>query len=212
MISTDKAVRPTSVMGASKRIAEMMVNLLSEDSLTKFVTVRFGNVLGSDGSVVELFTRQIESGGPVTVTDPRVTRYFMTIREATLLVMIAGAIGSNGKLMVLRMGEQVRILDLAKDMITLAGLMPHEDIEIRYIGLRPGEKLYEELFIEDEGMLSSAHPKIMVAETAGPGYGTLMSDIEELHGFALQVRRDEIVDKIRQMVPSYTPMRQTLSK
>jgi FlaA1/EpsC-like NDP-sugar epimerase len=175
------------------------------------VTVRFGNVLGSDGSVVELFTRQIEDGGPVTVTDPRVTRYFMTIREATLLVMMAGAIGSNGRLMVLKMGEQVKIVDLAKDMITLAGLMPNEDVRIEYIGLRPGEKLYEELFIEDEGMLPSAHPKIMIAETAGPPDGKLLSDIEELHELALQVRRDDIVDKIRRMVPSYTPARKTLS-
>lgn len=211
MISTDKAVRPTSVMGASKRIAEMMVNRLAKNSPTKFVTVRFGNVLGSDGSVVELFTRQIENGGPVTVTDPRVTRYFMTIREATLLVMMAGAIGSNGRLMVLKMGEQVKIVDLAKDMITLAGLMPNEDIEVKYIGLRPGEKLYEELFIEDEGILPSAHPKIMIAETAASPNGALLSEIEELHELAIQVRRDEIVEKIKQLVPSYTPARQPLS-
>ncbi len=211
MISTDKAVRPTSVMGATKRIAEMMVNLLAENGNTKFVTVRFGNVLGSDGSVVELFTRQIEDGGPVTVTDPRVTRYFMTISEATLLVMMAGAIGSNGRLMVLKMGEQVKIVDLAKDMITLAGYRPNEEIEIQYVGLRPGEKLYEELFVENEGMLPSAHPKIMIAETARPERSTLMADIDDLHDLAFQIRRDEIVDKIKQMVPSYTPMRQTLS-
>lgn len=210
MISTDKAVRPTSVMGATKRITEMMVNHLSLHSDTKFVTVRFGNVLGSDGSVVELFARQIENRGPVTVTDPRVTRYFMTIHEATLLVMMAGAIGSNGKLMVLKMGEQVKIVDLAKDMITLAGFMPNEDIKIKYIGLRPGEKLYEELFTEEEGVLRSAHPKIMIAESAGHGDGDLMAAIDELHDLALQVKRDEIVVKIRQMLPSYTPMRQTL--
>jgi FlaA1/EpsC-like NDP-sugar epimerase len=140
-----------------------------------------------------------------------VTRYFMTIREATLLVMMAGAIGSNGRLMVLKMGEQVKIVDLAKDMITLAGLMPNEDIEVEYIGLRPGEKLYEELFIEEEGILPSAHPKIMIAETAGSPDGDLLSEIEELHELAIQVRRDEIVEKIKQLVPSYTPARQTLS-
>jgi len=210
MISTDKAVRPTSVMGASKRISEMMVNAMAKNGDTKFVTVRFGNVLGSDGSVVELFTKQIETGGPITVTDPRVTRYFMTIREATLLVMMAGAIGSNSQLMVLRMGEQVKIVDLAKDMITLAGLAPNEDIEIQYIGLRPGEKLHEELFIEDEGMLPSMHPKIMIAQSIGVDGGKLMTEIEDLHSLAIQMRREDVVAKIKQIVPSFSPTRQTL--
>lgn len=210
MISTDKAVRPTSVMGASKRIAEMLISEISKGSTTKFVTVRFGNVLGSDGSVVELFTRQIERGGPVTVTDPRVTRYFMTIREATLLVMMAGSIGSNGQLMVLKMGEQVKIVDLAKDMITLAGLTPNEDIMIEFVGLRPGEKLYEELFIEEEGMLASAHPKITIARTVESESPNLFEDIEHLQGLASQIRRSEIVDKIKELVPSYTPTGQIL--
>ncbi|MBU2626450.1 MAG: polysaccharide biosynthesis protein [candidate division Zixibacteria bacterium] len=210
MISTDKAVRPTSVMGASKRIAEMMVNLLSKDGTTKFVTVRFGNVLGSDGSVVELFTNQIAKGGPVTVTDPRVMRYFMTIREATLLVMMASSIGSDSQLVVLKMGEQVKIVDLAKDMITLAGLTPNEDIQITYIGMRPGEKLHEELFIEDEGMLPSMHPKIMIAQTTGSENDRLLDDIEVLHGLALEMKREEVVDKIREIVPTFTPTRQPL--
>jgi FlaA1/EpsC-like NDP-sugar epimerase len=125
--------------------------------------------------------------------------------------MMAGAIGSNGRLMVLKMGEQVKIVDLAKDMITLAGLMPNEDIEVEYIGLRPGEKLYEELFVEDEGILPSAHPKIMIAETAASPNGALLSEIEELRELAIQVRRDEIVEKIKQLVPSYTPARQPLN-
>ncbi len=210
MISTDKAVRPTSVMGASKRIAEMLISEISKGSTTKFVTVRFGNVLGSDGSVVELFTRQIERGGPVTVTDPRVTRYFMTIREATLLVMMAGSIGTNGQLMVLKMGEQVNIVDLAKDMITLAGLTPNEDIMIEFVGLRPGEKLFEELFIEEEGMLLSAHPKITIARTVESESANLFADIEHLQGLASQIRRIEIVDKIKELVPSYTPTGQIL--
>ncbi len=210
MISTDKAVRPTSVMGATKRIAEMMVNAMSSEGNTKFVTVRFGNVLGSDGSVVEIFTRQIENGGPVTITDPRMTRYFMTIREATLLVMMAGAIGSNGKLMVLKMGEQVKIVELAKDMITLAGFTPSEDIEIEYTGLRPGEKLHEELFIDSEGMLPSIHPKIMIAQTTGPENDNLMTEIDELHALALDTRRVDVVDKIGRIVPSFTPNRQIL--
>jgi len=205
MISTDKAVRPTSIMGASKRIAEMLISEIARGSSTKFVTVRFGNVLGSDGSVVELFTKQIQRGGPVTVTDPRVTRYFMTIREATLLVMMAGSYGTNGQLMVLKMGEQVKIVDLAKDMITLAGLTPNEDVMIEFIGLRPGEKLYEELFIEEEGMLPSAHPKITIARTVESKSPDLITDIEHLQGLANQVRRSEIVDKIRVLVPSYTP-------
>ncbi len=210
MISTDKAVRPTSVMGATKRIAEMMVNAMSNEGDTKFVTVRFGNVLGSDGSVVEIFARQIENGGPVTITDPRMTRYFMTIREATLLVMMAGAIGTNGKLMVLKMGEQVKIVELAKDMITLAGFTPNEDIEIEYMGLRPGEKLHEELFIESEGMLPSIHPKIMIAQTTGSDNDTLMNEIDELYALALDTRQTEVIDKICKIVPSFTPNRQML--
>jgi FlaA1/EpsC-like NDP-sugar epimerase len=209
MISTDKAVRPTSVMGATKRISEMVVNALAVESDTKMVTVRFGNVLGSDGSVVELFTRQIERGGPVTVTDPRVTRYFMTIREATLLVMMAGAIGANGQIMVLRMGEQVKILELAKDMITLAGFVPNEDIAIEYIGLRPGEKLQEELFDQGEGNLPSKHPQIMIAKTSGT-HEQILDGIDELNELAVGARKEDIVAKIQQIVPSFTPKREMM--
>lgn len=210
MISTDKAVRPSSVMGASKRIAEMLVTSLSRTSDTKFVTVRFGNVLGSHGSVVELFTYQIEHSGPVTVTHPQVTRYFMTIKEATLLVMMAGAIGRNGQLMVLKMGEQVKIVDLARDMITLAGLVPDVDVPIEFVGLRPGEKLHEELFVEEEGILPSLHPKIMIATSIGSDDPELATKIDRLKLLASEVRRQEVIEGIRDIVPSFVPASQTL--
>ena len=164
MISTDKAVNPTNVMGASKRIAEIYAQAANENSITKFVTTRFGNVLGSNGSVIPLFQRQIEQGGPITLTDERITRFFMTIPEACQLVLEAGSMGEGGEIFVFDMGESVKIIDLAKKMIKLSGLEIGKDIEIKITGLRPGEKLYEELLAAEENTLPTHHPQILKAK------------------------------------------------
>jgi FlaA1/EpsC-like NDP-sugar epimerase len=164
MISTDKAVNPTSIMGVTKRIAELVVSAASNepDNRTNFVSVRFGNVLGSNGSVVPIFQAQIAAGGPVTVTDPEMRRYFMSIREAVQLVLQASTMGKGSEVFVLDMGEPLRILDLAHNMIHLAGLVPEEDIEIRFTGLRPGEKLFEEISMDSENILPTYHEKIRI--------------------------------------------------
>ena len=164
LISTDKAINPTNVMGASKRLAEILCNQLQNKNGTQFVTVRFGNVLGSSGSVIPLFKEQIEKGGPITVTDPEITRYFMAIPEAAQLVLQASLIGEGGDIFVLEMGEPIKILDLAKDMINLSGLQEGE-IDIKFTGLRLGEKLYEELLADDEKTKPTSHTKIRIANT-----------------------------------------------
>ncbi len=161
-ISTDKAVHPSSIMGVSKQIAERFVHAMSQVSSTCFTVVRFGNVLGSDGSVVPIFQDQIRRGGPITVTDPRMTRFFMTIPEASQLVLQAAAMGQGGEIFVLEMGEAVKIVDLARDLVRLSGL-PEDSIEICFTGIRPGEKLYEELYFDDEETLPTAHPKLRAA-------------------------------------------------
>ncbi|MEN3334558.1 MAG: hypothetical protein V7641_3923 [Blastocatellia bacterium] len=166
LISTDKAVRPTSIMGATKRIAELVVQDLNQRYATRFVAVRFGNVIGSAGSVIPIFCEQIRKGGPVTVTHPEMMRYFMTIPEASQLVLQAGAMGDGGEIFVLDMGQPVRILDLAKDLISLSGLRPHEDIDIVFSGIRPGEKLFEELEINEECLAKTRHPKIFIGKLA----------------------------------------------
>ena len=184
MVSTDKAVNPTNVMGASKRAAEIFVQGLSHHSKTNFTTVRFGNVLGSNGSVIPLFMEQIKKGGPLTVTHPDVIRYFMTIPEAAQLVLQAGCVGSGGEIFVLDMGEPVRIVDLAEELILLSGMTPHKDIEIVFTGLRPGEKLYEELLIEGEGIKPTRHSKIKVLSCNDSELETVISCIDSLLEYA----------------------------
>ncbi len=203
MISTDKAVNPTSIMGSSKRIAEMYIQDLSRTSKTHFVTVRFGNVLGSDGSVVPIFKKQIAEGGPVTITHPKMKRYFMTIPEASQLVLQAATMGKGGEIFVLDMGEPVKIEDLARDLITLSGFKPGEDIEITYTNPRPGEKLFEELSIEGEDMQRTRHPKISIWKNIPMDRDKLRAGITELATMAQTQNYDEIVGKIKELVPEY---------
>jgi FlaA1/EpsC-like NDP-sugar epimerase len=205
MISTDKAVNPTSIMGSSKRIAEMYVQDLSRTSKTQFVTVRFGNVLASEGSVVPIFKKQIAEGGPVTVTDPEMKRYFMTIPEASQLVLQAATMGKGGEIFVLDMGEPVKIVDLANMLITLSGFRPDEDIEIVFTGPRPGEKLFEELRIEGEGMQRTRHPKIGIWKNIPMDRDKLRTGIDALLAIVSQGDASAVADKIKQLVPEYTP-------
>ena len=202
MISTDKAVNPTSVMGCCKRVAEMLVQLIADEFDTQFSTVRFGNVLNSAGSVVPVFREQILQGGPITVTHPDIERYFMTIPEAARLVIQAGLLGEGGDVFVLDMGEPVRIADLARDMIRLSNLQEDRDIEIRYSGLRPGEKLYEELFTTHEELLTTAHPKIKSARITALGVDQADQVIEQLEG-VMHRPGDEIRVLLHQLVPEY---------
>jgi len=204
MISTDKAVNPTSIMGSSKRIAEMYIQDLSRTSKTHFVTVRFGNVLGSEGSVVPIFKKQIAEGGPVTVTDPEMKRYFMTIPEASQLVLEAAAMGKGGEIFVLDMGEPVMIVDLAKTLIQLSGFRPGEDIEIDFTGPRPGEKLFEELSIEGEDMQRTRHPKISIWKNIPMERDKLRAGINELVTIAEMQNRKQIIQKIKELIPEYT--------
>jgi len=203
MISTDKAVNPTSIMGSSKRIAEMYIQDLNRTSKTHFVTVRFGNVLGSDGSVVPIFKKQIAEGGPVTVTHPEMKRYFMTIPEASQLVLQAATMGKGGEIFVLDMGEPVKIVDLARELITLSGFRPGEDIEIVFTGPRTGEKLFEELRIEGEDMQRTTHPKISIWKNIPMDRDKLRAGINELAIIAKTQSHSEIVQKIKELVPEY---------
>jgi len=202
LISTDKAVNPTSVMGACKRVAELYVQSRARSASCRFVTVRFGNVLDSAGSVVQVFRQQIARGGPITVTDPRIQRYFMTIPEAARLVIQAGAIGKGGEILLLDMGDPVQIVDLAADMVRLSGLQVGRDIEIEFTGLRPGEKLFEELHARGEKHLPTPHPKIMVADHKRRDPAGVVAAIEHL----LQIANDHpemIIELLQQIVPEY---------
>lgn len=203
MISTDKAVNPTSVMGVSKRVAEMWVQSFSKTSSTKFITVRFGNVLGSAGSVIPIFEQQIASGGPVTVTHPEMTRYVMTIPEACQLVLQAGCMGKGGEIFILDMGEPVKILDIARDLIRLSGLSPDRDVEIRFTGIRPGEKLYEELFLGEETARKTRHPRIFVGQARVPEWIHIDRQVTELGELADGADASAICDKFKEIVPEY---------
>jgi len=202
-ISTDKAVNPTNVMGASKRIAEMYVQAHDKKSFTRFITTRFGNVLGSNGSVIPLFRKQIESGGPVTVTDTEVTRYFMTIPEAVSLVLEAGTMGQGGEIFIFDMGKSVKILDLAQKMILLSGLTLGKDIKIEFTGLRPGEKLYEELLADKENTLPTYHERIMIARVENRDAAAIESDINVFPLLLSDNNETEIVRKMKSIVPEF---------
>jgi FlaA1/EpsC-like NDP-sugar epimerase len=205
LVSTDKAVNPTSFMGASKKLAELFVQAFDKQSETRFVTVRFGNVLGSTGSVVPLFERQIREGGPVTITDPEVSRYFMTVQEAAQLILQAGAMGQGGEIFILDMGEPVRIIDLARELIDLTGLEAEKDIPIRYTGLRPGEKLYEELWSEDEKPQPTRHPKIMIARSAERDWEELEGSFREIELLTREMKRPDLTAAIRRLIHRFKP-------
>jgi len=203
MISTDKAVNPTNIMGASKRIAEMYTQSLDFISSTSFITTRFGNVLGSNGSAIPLFKKQIEQGGPITVTHPEITRYFMTIPEACQLVLEASAMGKGGEIFIFDMGKSIKVVDLAKNMIRLSGLEVGKDIQIKYIGLRPGEKLFEELLSSKENNLPTYHPKIMIAKIAHTDYHTVSEHISHFEKLIKSQNNLEVVRLMKGIIPEY---------
>lgn len=204
MISTDKAVNPTNIMGATKRICEMIIQTYNSRSRTEFVAVRFGNVLGSNGSVIPLFKRQIEQGGPVTVTHPDIIRYFMTIPEAVSLVLQAGAYAKGGEIFVLDMGEPVKIADLARNLILLSGHKPGEDIQIIYTGLRPGEKLYEEMLMHEEGLQDTENKLIHIGKPIKMDEDHFMMQLENLKDYVVQEPTD-IRNWVKEIVPTYHP-------
>jgi FlaA1/EpsC-like NDP-sugar epimerase len=203
MVSTDKAVNPTNVMGASKRIAEIYIQSLSKNSKTKYITTRFGNVLGSNGSVIPLFKKQIENGGPITVTHPDIRRYFMTIPEACQLVLEAGSTGKGGEVFVFDMGKSVKIKDLALQMIKLSGLEEGKDIQIVYSGLRPGEKLYEELLNDKENTLPTHHPQIMIAQVQEYSYQDVLPAVEKMQQGLNSESNTVLVAQMKKLVPEY---------
>ena len=205
MISSDKAVNPTNVMGATKKVCELLVHAQAKRSgaKTKFITTRFGNVLGSNGSVIPLFKKQIADGGPVTITHPDITRFFMTIPEACQLVLEAGFMGNGNEIFIFDMGKPIKILDIALNLIRLSGLLPYEDIEIKFTGLRPGEKLYEELFSESEEQLHTHNPKISIAKVADADYFYIMPKVSDLLIDIYSKSGTEVVEAMMDIVPGY---------
>jgi FlaA1/EpsC-like NDP-sugar epimerase len=205
MVSTDKAVNPTNVMGASKKACELLIHAYSKRSRirTQFITTRFGNVLGSNGSVIPVFRKQIAEGGPVTITHPDITRYFMTIPEACQLVLEAGFMGNGGQIYVFDMGEPIKVLDIARNLIRLSGLEPDVDIKIKFIGLRPGEKLYEELFAEGEVLLPTHHPKINIAQVEEMDFEIMAQKIEKILVSLGRFSDEKLIEKMKEIVPGY---------
>ncbi len=204
LVSTDKAVRPSNVMGATKRVAEILVQSANGNA-TVFMAVRFGNVIGSSGSAIPIFQQQIAAGGPVTITHPEMQRYFMSIPEAAQLILQAGAMGTGGEIFILDMGKPVKILDMAKDIIRLHGLEPERDIPIKFIGLRPGEKLYEELITKGEGIVETSHEKIMVLRGINGNAEQLKAQIDELLNLAGNCDSLQIKNKLKEILPEYNP-------
>ena len=211
MISTDKAIRPTSIMGVTKRVAELAVNSL-QNGRTRFACVRFGNVLGSNGSVIPLFKKQIAAGGPVTVTHPEMQRYFMTIPEASQLVLQASAMGRGGEIFVLDMGEPVKIVDLARNLILLSGLRPDEDIRIEFTGIRPGEKLYEELHTFEESTLPTRHEKVKIFAGPSLAYGEMTGFLETLRQICVARDVAQLILQLKEIVPEYNPSAHVLQR
>ncbi len=203
LISTDKAVNPTSVMGSTKRVAEMYVQSKNDQSSTAFITTRFGNVLGSNGSVIPIFKKQIEQGGPITITHPEITRYFMTIPEAVQLVLQACQMGKGGEIFAFDMGESVRIVDLALNMIKLSGLEVEKDIQIKFTGLRPGEKLFEEVLSDKENTISTPHPKIVIAKVRANSFDDVNANVKELIDLFSHQNNEVLVSKLKSMIPEY---------
>lgn len=205
MVSTDKAVNPTNVMGATKKICELLVHAYSKrnDIRTKFITTRFGNVLGSNGSVIPLFNKQIAAGGPVTITHPEISRFFMTIPEACQLVLEAGFMGNGGQIYVFDMGEPIKVMDIAMNLIRLSGLEPDKDIKIKFIGLRPGEKLYEELFSDGEMKLPTYHPKISIAQIEDMDFDAINRKIDKILGSLYKLPETKLIEKMQEIVPGY---------
>ncbi len=203
MVSTDKAVNPTNVMGASKRIAEIYIQAMNQFKKTMFITTRFGNVLGSNGSVIPRFKKQIEAGGPVTVTHPEITRFFMTIPEACQLVLEAGSMGEGGEIFIFDMGEPIKIVNLAKQMIQLSGLKLGEDIQIRFTGLRPGEKLYEELLANKENTVTTYHPRIMIAKVREYDYNHIKELTDNIINQVEEKQEESIVKEMKNIVPEF---------
>lgn len=205
MISSDKAVNPTNVMGATKKICELLVHTYSKrkEIKTQFITTRFGNVLGSNGSVIPLFNKQIQEGGPITITHPEITRFFMTIPEACQLVLEAGFIGNDGQIYVFDMGEPVKVLDVAMHLIRLSGLEPNKDIMIKYVGLRPGEKLFEELFSEGEQLLPTHHPKISIAKIEDNNFETILFKINRILKSLYKIPEVKLIEEMKEIVPGY---------